>query len=66
MTTTTKTFIQEMLEVVSGSKDVEEVRIKVNEYFSQIVWSLEKDEWTNHMTEQQKSQFCNKLFSLSH
>lgn len=45
-----------------NDKDVRKI---VDQYMSEVQWSMVKDEWTKHMSEEQKTAFCVKLLTES-
>lgn len=35
----------------------------VQDWFDNVTWSLEKDEWVNHLTQHEKMEVCRKILS---
>ena len=55
--------IHHLKDLVKDCTTVDEVKMIVDDYFNNdVVWSLEKDEYVNHMDEHTKRKFCQMLF----
>jgi uncharacterized protein YdaU (DUF1376 family) len=48
----------------ANARTPQEVERAIDDYFTlHVVWSLQKDEWTNHMTTKERAQFAKKVLS---